>query len=118
MSALKIFSVMIMISITIGWWDVNEGPSRRSQQVSGRFTKCVHNSPCPTFLYCLTLSLQKYSNQIISFLICVTVLSAFSLLQYVERLHQFICLKCIDITFFNGSCLLRCLFVNNYFLVR
>lgn len=63
MSALKIFNVMIMISITIGCWGLSKVPRKRRELVLGRITKRVQNSSCPTFWYCLTQPLRKDSNQ-------------------------------------------------------
>ena len=54
MSALKIFNVMIMISIAIGCWGLSKVPSRRRKLVLGRITNYVPNFPCPTFWYSLT----------------------------------------------------------------
>ena len=54
MSALKIFNVMIMISIAIGCWGLSKVPSRRRKLVLGRITNYVPNFPCPIFWYSLT----------------------------------------------------------------
>lgn len=63
MSALKIFNVMIMISMTIGCWGLSKVSSRR-ELVLGRIVKCVQNLSCPTFCHCLTQPFQRDSNQI------------------------------------------------------
>lgn len=48
MSALKIFNVMIMISIAIGCWVLSKVPSRGRKLVLGWITNYVPNFPGPS----------------------------------------------------------------------